>query len=595
MNRYLHTSFQSTADAALSSPGLAVVGRVRTALEKPEMGTLPASCTTHMPTFTNEGVAFLIRFISKALRTGAGVNIHLDNFVESPRPSGSSQLAFVTSLEEAAYKFPPGPSYYYAASDSMEETDQKWDHKQGKSVPTIQLPYKPGDYDALPLDACIYQCFVAGRAGHQVAINIAGLRPQGVKNAQGMVSSGPDSFKFLMTKAFEFGRLQTVENLLAFLSAFNQELRRGGTYKNGALTTSMPAWSPCAKAYLETPKERHPWLKKGMVVSADIDAYDHLIELMISKVNDGSLWLEKAIAQTDGGLEFLPSYSHLIHERLLSNVCREVLLKDRGTCDLTHVNAGQCLSPRDLVANFELGMHFLCKLKRLNLAAEASIYRDVDSDNQVGLGVLGLANQLAILGFTYEEFVANLGEALNDYYQGNLDYWDMSSLQKFRNPRQLAWAYIWCYAQASLIAKQYAMARAFVIAPTANSSFRHQDAEGFTTSPEISPPVNLSVERVSETYEDPDFFDYHPNSETASEVGWELQKRLITAWQELMEIERKAHTISFNIWEDFDNESFLEFLYGRPWTTYYRLDVEDNFLDKADPMQNSGIQCACLG
>jgi hypothetical protein len=582
----LSKDFQTTSKRALSNPKLAIVGRVKTALSKPEMETLPASCTTFKPNFeTHYNILELIVFVSKALRTGAGVNIHLDNFKPDYKWRHGS-ITFETNPPSGKHE------YTYKVSDSMETNSRLWAPELGHTVDA-------GDVYWPCIDDAIYYAYLKGSLGKSINFDLSNLRPAGVANSRGMVSSGPESFAFILTQAHKFGKNFTLRNLLSFLSSFNQELRRGGTYKNGALTTSMPCWSISSLTYIMVPKEAHPWLKKGLVVTKDFNTnpeFYPLIEPTLKAINDGSLWIEKAVTQGFNG-ELIELYSGdkaSLDRRLLSNVCREVFLNSGETCDLSHLNAGQCLTFNDVTSGMLLVTEFLCQLKQQGLSDSAGIYKSSKEDKQIGVGILGLANQLAILGIKYADFTQEIKSLVKAHINKDLPNLEIDPDATIKNAKELAWAYYWGYQLASQKASNYSMKRAFVIAPTANSSYRHKDIEGFTTSPEISPPRATEDERVSETVEEPEVFIYHPESETASEVGWENQKQFIEAWQQLMETTSRAHSISFNIWEDFDNPTLDWFLKSTIKTTYYRLDIDVSFLDKSNPM-SPGISCDCVG
>ena len=66
------------------------------------------------------------------------------------------------------------------------------------------------------------------------------------------------------------------------------------------------------------------------------------------------------------------------------------------------------------------------------------------------------------------------------------------------------------------------MDRAFAIAPTASCSYRYTDRAGYTTAPELAPPIGRTVDRDSSTF-GVETFDYG-DVETAEEVGWDVYK-----------------------------------------------------------------------
>ena len=109
-------------------------------------------------------------------------------------------------------------------------------------------------------------------------------------------------------------------------------------------------------------------------------------------------------------------------------------------------------------------------------------YLSPKEDRQVGLGILGLANHLAIHGVTYAEF----GDALEVVNA---------------TPYPSAIPLLFCSTEwrkgskASYDRQANRMERAFTIAPTATCSYNYTDLRGNTTCPEIAPqsPARLTV------------------------------------------------------------------------------------------------------
>jgi len=259
---------------------------------------------------------------------------------------------------------------------------------------------------------------------------------------------------------------------------------------------------------------------------------------------------------------------------LVSN-CQEILLQSRGTCLLAHVNLGSS-TIEDIPLAFEQGMKFLCELHSQTGTNQSGIYLSPEEDRQVGLGVIGLANLLAIENVTYSEFVYAL-EYYLDFF-GELDHYVVNQKACF-----IVESLLEGYRLAANIANEYEMDRAFTVAPTATCSYKHRDRELYTTSPEISPPINLVVDRDSGTF-GVTTYEYNPKSETAREVGWDVQYRLMKAWQTMMDQTGLSHAISFNIWEtcEVDKEFLQDWLNSPLKTTYYRLPILQEALNKAE-------------
>ena len=71
----------------------------------------------------------------------------------------------------------------------------------------------------------------------------------------------------------------------------------------------------------------------------------------------------------------------------------------------------------------------------------------------------------------------------------------------------LAREFVKAVSSAAQIARAANMDRAFTIAPTASCSYRYKDLDGFTTTPEIAPPISRHVDRDSGTF-GVESFDY---------------------------------------------------------------------------------------
>ena len=102
--------------------------------------------------------------------------------------------------------------------------------------------------------------------------------------------------------------------------------------------------------------------------------------------------------------------------------------------------------------------------------------------------------------------------------------------------------------EASKIAREHNMVRAFAIAPTASCSYRSTDTDGFTCAPEIAPPIARTVDRDSGTF-GVQTYDYG-EVEIASEVGWYHYKAVTNGLIELYQASGLLHGYSFNWWSD---------------------------------------------
>jgi hypothetical protein len=188
----------------------------------------------------------------------------------------------------------------------------------------------------------------------------------------------------------------------------------------------------------------------------------------------------------------------------------------------------------------------------------------------VGLGILGLANLLARQGVSYREF----GLALDDL--------NNNRFHEFTPAHILARELKGGIEQAAQVARFNSMDRAFAIAPTASCSYRYKDLNGYTTCPEIAPPIARQVDRDSGTF-GVQSFDYGP-VEIASEVGWEAYKSVTDGIVRMLEKTGLLHGYSFNSWSDVItyDEAFIEEWLDSPQTSlYYSLQVMGDVQDKS--------------
>ena len=369
------------------------------------------------------------------------------------------------------------------------------------------------------------------RNGAGVAVHLSDLRPKGAENGKGLVASGPVSF----------GKIY---------STLNEILRRGGRYKNGAIVLHIDYTHEDALDFIKASRSELPWVKRCVNVDEKFieNASQELIAELLKGIGSGDIWLNK-IRYNERG------------ERIRANVCLEVYLPHRGTCLLQHVNMGAC-TIEDLPEAFAEGMLQLCELHATTGVGDTGEYLPAVIDRQVGLGMLGLANFLAQEGISYKDF----GLALKDVNDGKE--------VALAPGRAAAVTLKRAIMEAAAIAREYNMERAFCIAPTASCSYRYQDLRGFTTTPEIAPPIARHVDRDSGTF-GVESFDYG-NVETAAEVGWEDYKRVADELVRMYQASGLFHGYSFNSWSDvvIYDEAFLRDWLASPQTSlYYSLQV----------------------
>jgi hypothetical protein len=376
------------------------------------------------------------------------------------------------------------------------------------------------------------------RYGAGVAVHLSKLRPRGASNGKGLVASGPVSFAKIY-------------------STLNEVLRRGGIYKNGAVVCHLDLSHPDVLEFINADRSDLPWVKRCVNINDYWweEATQKVKDALLEGIKRGDIWLNKTKVDSNGN-------------RIRGNVCLEVYLPSRGTCLLQHVNLGGC-EFNDIQSAFVNGMSELCALHSKTGVGESGEYLPSETDRQVGLGLLGLANLLRIQGVDYKSFGAAL-EALN------------SGRPYPQTPGYVLAKEIQAGIQAAAeVAKANRMDRAFAIAPTASCSYRYKDLDGFTTCPEIAPPIARQVDRDSGTFGVQSY--NYGDVEIASEVGWDAYFSVANGIVKMLDKTGLLHGYSFNSWSDVItyDEAFIEEWLQSPQTSlYYSLQVMGDTQDK---------------
>jgi hypothetical protein len=377
------------------------------------------------------------------------------------------------------------------------------------------------------------------RHGAGCAVHLSKLRPKGHENGRGLTASGPVSFAKIY-------------------STLNETLRRGGHYKNGAIVAHLDINHPDILEFVQLPRADAPWIKRcidldtGLWNSTDI----RVKEAILHGIKSGDIWLNKIKYQNG--------------KRIYGNVCLEVYLPSRGTCLLQHVNLSAC-DTRSLHKAFAQGMSELCDLHGRTGVGGTGEYLPPSEDRQVGLGMLGLSNFLRREQLTYEQFGIALEEINGAKPTTNSEAHD------------IAWTLKEAIEGAAYIARQNNMVRAFAIAPTASCSYKSQDLDGYTATPEIAPPISRTVDRDSATF-GVQSYDYG-DVEIASEVGWDNYKRVADQLMIMLDNTGLLHGYSFNSWSDvvtYDINFVEEWLLSPQTSLYYSLQVMSDTQDKSD-------------
>ena len=379
------------------------------------------------------------------------------------------------------------------------------------------------------------------RNGAGCAVHLSKLRPRGHENGKGLTASGPTSF----------GKIY---------STLNETLRRGGVYKNGAVVLHLDIDHPDIVEFVRTPRSELAWVKRcvdidtGLWNQTDNSTKDAILE----GIKAGDIWLNKIKYDNNG-------------QRIYGNVCLEVYLPSRGTCLLQHCNLAAC-DTRNIKEAFAQGMSELCDLHGRTGVGGTGEYLPSDKDRQVGLGMLGLANLLRRYDVKYKEF----GEALESV-NGQAPYHGKE------NALALAYALREGIEAAAYIAKKNHMVRAFAIAPTASCSYRSKDSDGYTSTPEIAPPIATKVDRDSGTFGVQSY--NYGDVEIATEVGWDAYYKVANQIMIMLDNTGLLHGYSFNSWSDvvtYDRNFIEEWLLSPQTSLYYSLQVMGDVQDKSD-------------
>jgi hypothetical protein len=522
----------------------AVTGRIKDWM-KNSGSRLPVSCTVFVCDDNNIDESFI--FTSKALRNAAGVAIHLPENIKPINRSFEWRVYLGENCEDEygtvlpeIFMEPETHEYVISVADSMEESESL-----AMSIENSWL------------------AFLNYTGTRPLVVDLSRLRTKGTTNSQGLTASGASSFKAIYTALYAYISDTSLTTLSGVYSTLNQVLRRGGIFKNGAITLHYDYDYPYVSEFLNMTREQVSWAKRALNVDEHlITSHPEILADLIEKMQGGDVWLVKKLYDAKG-------------ERIYLQVCLEIAIKHRATCLLMHGNLGAC-TIEEIPQVMAEGVEILCQLHAITGVGDSGIYRKPEEDRQVGYGLLGLANLLAIEGVTYLELVQALSLAFKDgkypittkYSQKALDIVD---------------SLIFGYRKGAEIAKKYGMERAFTIAPTATCSYNHVDREGYTTAPEIAPPINRSIERDSATF-GVKSYDYHPKTEIAAEVGWETFFKLNSYFQRLMDSTGLGHSISMNWWSDMiyaDQKFIQDFLDSPIKSLYYSLPVKPNTQDKS--------------
>lgn len=580
---------------AIDNKYLAIPSRPRRWLEQESPGIYPVSCTMialqDCAIFQALGTSFFetllgsLEFTGRVLKGNGGSTVDLSK-VNSTFSGHGSSLKIILDIEHPDLEDFLAADFkaekYIKVRDYFDTIDPKIRSmvNNGEAYLVVDNSGILTDLNYIPLEDTCYSsdpeenetsifgglmsAYCSMRLTSKVYVDFSNLRAKGSENEYGMVASGPVSFMSL------YDHLATITestyNVVDFMTLYskvNETIRKGNTFKNGAVTLFMNWDHPHIEQYLNTPASELPWASRAVYVDDGLlqENNSDILDLILERSAEGVLWWAKKRYDANG-------------RRLYSNTCLETLIPSRGTCNIAGVNLGM-IKPFDFLAlndAFRAGMLFLCELFAQSDLNDG-LFLERSQDKQVLLQVIGFANLLANWGLTYQEVVTSF-------------YLHEQKLADGSRAAQLVKGLYEAYEEASKIAKEYGMERAFGIAPTESVSYRHTDYLGVTTTPEISPPLCDPDTKIVNrgTMEDQDLYTYPQNVEIANhDVPFILYFYLACSWQRMMNSTGLAHSISFNQWIPgckFDREYFKSWYHSPLVTSYYTLLVDQTAQDK---------------
>ena len=518
--------------------------RVETYLRNKNEGKrLPFSCTLAVLN-KDTNIAELLQFISKSLKSGAGVKVIIESDFKLPTPVTANYVLMAPESELAKkeeYDFEIGDNYVNVApadyklvevADSMADISKSW----GTFVESIYSDTK-------------------------ICVDLRQLRPLNSVNEKGLVASGPVSFGYILDALAMYLEKPSMFTLLRLFGVLNFIILRGG-YKKGIITSAIYDSSPYYLEYLNVPlvslRGSH---KKGVILTTTPSKPE--VKLLCDKVNSESLFLQKH--QSAG---------------LYANVCQGIFLRDRGTCLIYRLNLGQVTELRSIVPAMVVATQEAIKthVEWRQLHPDlASTWATLETDNQVAVDIMGMANLLSNFNVSYAEFDAALKNK-------NIDDTASKIVKTFERAYQMS-----CQIADYMCEEVYNIPRferLHTIEPAQSHSYRCKDVKGYTVSRGIWPPFSRRVNRVSNSHsEEVRTYDFG-NCEVR--IDPELHFSVCNEFMGLMVRNGRPHAISYDTWKNFDSEVFNEWYLSNLQTLYYNVsndyDVDNYARKKIEPI-----------
>jgi hypothetical protein len=531
-------------------------GRIHNYLTQTENKLLPYSCKLH--TYKGDVTELLIK-CSKDLRFGAGVKLVLDDYkTELPTPKTVNWKFYLTETHPDYNKITDHQKQFLV-SDS--EIDDLPSYLYLSVADTMDDPlFDDEGVDDVNIErswAYFYESIVDGTT---VVVDLSPLRPYGTTNESGLTATGAvgDGTPISNTSSFLaiyewlaiYAQDPTISNFIRLFGVLNSTIRRGGIYKNGIITSSMWYENPNIAEYLQCPLVSIPGShKKGISFDLGILEQDELVDLVLEKVRDESLFLEKK------------DRNSAFHW----NVCVGLGVPDNGTCLIWRENLGAARTNQDIINGYVDTAEKLTKLHiswRDDNPDKAGYSAPLELDSQIGLDVMGLANLLRIRGISYSEFI----KGLKEFNSGVPCLYD----EVFELISTLFLGMHNAIAVSDQIIRDAGLKpldRIFCVEPAQAHSYETVDIDGFTTCRGIWPPVGKKVKRRSDTVGMKVY--NHGQVETLADLTEDEYETLNEEFQKLLDSTGRAHAISYDLRREPTKEWFTRFVHSPLKTKYY--------------------------
>lgn len=581
-------------DLIKAHPAITPSGRIKSFLFHPERKTLAPSCMLRV---YKGNLKAEVQAISWYLQTNAGIKVHLHkDCLKDWKPCNFK------------WWFDIGENHPDFEKMSAESEARRWRAEDITVLIVVE--------DTMESIRASWAQFIdAALAGCNILVDLSAIRAAGKSSKTGIVSTGvfgleesDEGFLSVYVWLADFLANPCIENLLVLFGGLCKVIARGGTHKNGIVTTSVNHDAPFVWEYLDFPLISIPGgSKKSIRFDERVLEDEALCERIVQGVNEESVFLEKITYQeTD---KYYPASFSLGKEKtlfketqkreLFANVCMSLFLDHSASCLTSPFNIAQCKTPQEIPEALCAMTRFMCELhvqwRQLAHNYKPELYLGLEQDRQVGITVMGLASFLAAQGVTYKEHVETLQQVREQ--KAGFGYYLMNSDPKPSTAYMIAYYLRLAYYEAGIIAASYNLERAFGIEPNQRCYLDYTDLEGYTVTRQIDPPFSNPEGRESAVHGE-EIIQYHPLVELASEVGQELHQRHHEEWQYLMESTGLAHGTSFDLYDYIDVEWFKDFVRQSPLRgTYYQQysRVNQSYLDKGNLCTIDDPDCVSCG